>query len=67
MGDLNVTGDIIDHNYEIYKGNDQIARIHKEVFTFTDSYNVETDFEDEAFILTLAVIVDDIIDKQRSK
>lgn len=66
-GDLNVTGDIIDHNYEIYKRSDQIARIHKEVFTFTDSYNVETDFEDEAFILTLAVIVDDIIDKQRSK
>ncbi|GAA0100450.1 hypothetical protein UT300012_11640 [Paraclostridium bifermentans] len=66
-GELNVKGDIFDYNYEIYKENEQIAKIHKEVFTFTDSYNVETDFEDEAFILTLAVIVDDIIDKQRSK
>lgn len=66
-GDLYVKGDILDHNYDIYKDNKKIAKIHKEVFAFTDSYNVDIDFEDEAFILTLAVIVDDIIDKQRSK
>lgn len=66
-GDLYIKGDILDHNYDIYKDNKKIAKIHKEILAFTDSYNVDIDFEDEAFILTVAVIVDDIIDKQRIK
>ncbi|GAA0711604.1 LURP-one-related family protein [Paraclostridium ghonii] len=66
-GDLYVKGDILDYNYDIYKDNKKIAKIYKEVFPFTDSYNVDIDFEDEAFVLTLAVIVDDIIDKQINK
>lgn len=63
-GYLYVKGDILDYNYDIYKDNQKIAKIHREVFNFTDSYSVDIDFDDDAFILTLAVIIDDIIDKQ---
>lgn len=66
-GEFIIQGDIFDYNYKIYKNNKSVANVNKEFFAFTDNYEVNIDFEDEAFILSLVVIIDDIIDKQRNK
>ncbi len=65
-GNLCIKGNIFDYNYKIYKDREVIATISKEFFSFTDNYKVDINFEDEAFILTLVVIIDDVIDKQRN-
>ena len=64
-GEFIIQGDLFDYNYRIYKDNVVVAKIEKELFAFTDNYRIDIDFEDEAFILTLVVIIDNIIDKQR--
>ena len=66
-GELLIKGDILDYNYKIYKDGKEIATIIKEFFSITDNYYIDIDFEDEAFILALVVIVDDVIDKQRNR
>lgn len=66
-GELIIQGDIFDYNYRIYKNNKVIANIQKEFFAIKDNYQVNIEFEDEAFILALVVIIDNIIDKQRNK
>lgn len=65
-GELEVEGSIFDYNYKIYQGNKVVASASKEMFAFTDKYMVDIDFEDEAFILALVVIIDNIIDKKKS-
>lgn len=64
-GEFIIQGDLFDYNYRIYKDNVVIAKIEKELFAFTDNYRIDIEFEDEAFILTLVVIIDNIIDKQK--
>lgn len=64
-GDLNIEGDYFDYNYEIYKDERLIAKVTKEFLSFTDNYYIDVDFEDEAFVLALVVIIDNIIDKQK--
>lgn len=65
-GDILIKGNIFDYKYNIYKNGNIIAKIGKEIFAFTDNYYVDIEFEDEAFILSLVVIIDSIIDKQRN-
>lgn len=62
-GEIKIQGDVFRYNYSILKGDKIIARV-KKLAAFTDNYTVNIDFEDEAFILSLAVIIDDIIGKQ---
>ena len=64
-GEFTIQGNLFDYSYRIYKDNMVVAKIEKELFAFTDNYQVDIDFEDEAFILTLVVIIDNIIDKQK--
>lgn len=64
--DIEINGDFFSINYEILKNNRVIATVKKELFSFTDNYYVDINFEDEAFILCLVVIIDNIIDKQKN-
>lgn len=64
-GEFTIQGNLFDYSYRIYKDNMVVAKIEKELFAFTDNYQVDINFEDEAFILTLVVIIDNIIDKQK--
>ena len=64
-GEFTIQGNLFDYSYRIYQDNIVVAKIEKEIFAFTDNYEVDIDFEDEAFILTLVVIIDNIIDKQK--
>lgn len=64
-GEFTIQGNLFDYSYRIYQDNIVVAKIEKELFAFTDNYRIDIDFEDEAFILTLVVIIDNIIDKQK--
>ncbi len=66
-GEFTIQGNLFDYSYRIYKDNMVVAKIEKELFAFTDNYQVDINFEDEAFILTLVVILDNMIDKQKNK
>ena len=65
-GELEIEGSIFEYNYKIYQGSKVVAQIEKEMFAFSDNYTVDIDFEDEAFILAIVVIIDNIRDKRRS-
>jgi uncharacterized protein YxjI len=57
--DLDVQGNIFDHEYSITQGRNQIAQVSKQWFTFTDTYGVEiVDGENDILILAVAIAID---------
>jgi uncharacterized protein YxjI len=59
--DMEVKGDILDHEYEVRRGRDTVARISKRWFTLRDTYGIETAAgEDDALLLAIAVAVDEM-------
>ncbi len=65
-GDFRIEGDFFDYNYRIISNGRVIANIEKELLSFTDNYYVDVQYENEAFIIALVVIIDNIIDKQKN-
>lgn len=59
--DLKVRGDILDHEYEIERHGDPVARVSKHWFTLRDTYGVETaPGEDDGLILAIVVALDEM-------
>jgi uncharacterized protein YxjI len=57
--DLEVQGNILDHEYRIEHGRDRIAEVSKKWFRLRDSYGVEIDpGQDDILILAVTVAVD---------
>jgi uncharacterized protein YxjI len=57
--DLDVQGNILDHEYRIGEGRDQIAEVSKKWFRVRDTYGVEIQpGQDEALILAVTVAID---------
>jgi uncharacterized protein YxjI len=57
--DLDVQGNIFDHEYSITQGRNQIAQVSKQWFTFTDTYGVEIASEqNDILILAVAIAID---------
>jgi uncharacterized protein YxjI len=57
--DLDAHGDFLDHEYEITRGDEVVARVSKQWFTWTDTYGIEvTDGEDDALVVATAVVID---------
>ncbi len=57
--DLDVQGNIIDHEYTIKQGRDKVAEISKKWFRLTDTYGVEIDpGQNDILILSIAVAID---------
>ena len=54
--DLDVQGNILDHNYEIKAGRDKVAEVSKKWFRVRDTYGVEVAPDQEAVVM-LAVTV----------
>ena len=52
--DLNVTGNILDHEYKIYEGRNKVAEVSKKWFRIRDTYVVEIE-PDQEDIVILAV------------
>jgi uncharacterized protein YxjI len=59
--DLDVQGNILDHEYTIGEGRDKVAEVSKKWFRIRDSYGVEIDpGQDDALILAVAVVIDEM-------
>ena len=59
--DLHAHGNFVDHEYEIERDGDTIATISKKWFRVRDTYGVEiAPSEDQAFILSITVCVDEM-------
>ena len=61
--DLKANGNILDHEYEIERDGDTIARVSKRWFRVRDSYGVELNAgEDEAMLLAAVVALEALTD-----
>jgi uncharacterized protein YxjI len=59
--DLEVQGNILDHEYTIGEGRDKVAEVSKKWFRLRDTYGVEIDpGQDDALILAVAVCIDEM-------
>ncbi len=57
--DLDVQGNIFDHEYSIKQGWNKIAEVSKKWFSFTDTYGVEIDpGQNDILILAVAIAID---------
>jgi len=57
--DMEAKGNIVDHEYSIERGGDQVAQVSKSWFRMRDTYGIEiAEAEDEALILAVAVCID---------
>ena len=57
--DLDVKGNIVDHQYTIGEGRDKVAEVSKKWFRVRDSYGVEVDpGQDDLLILAVTVCID---------
>jgi uncharacterized protein YxjI len=64
--DLEVKGNIVDHEYKIERGGDKVAEVSKKWFRVADTYGVEVaQTEDPALILAIAAVVDNMTHKAR--
>lgn len=57
--DLEVQGNILDHEYSITQGRNKVAEVSKAWFALTDTYGVEiADGQNDILILAVAVAID---------
>jgi uncharacterized protein YxjI len=57
--DLEVKGNIVDHEYRIERGGDRVAEVSKKWFRVADTYGVEVEPEqDPGLILAVTAVVD---------
>jgi uncharacterized protein YxjI len=57
--DLDVTGNVVDHEYQLERGRDKVAEVSKRWFRIADTYGVEIAAdEDPALILAIAAVLD---------
>jgi uncharacterized protein YxjI len=57
--DMEAKGNILDHEYKIERGGDDVAEVSKRWFRVRDTYGIEIDAEqDEALILAITVCID---------
>jgi uncharacterized protein YxjI len=59
--DLQVQGNILDHEYSIGEGRDKVAEVSKKWFRLRDSYGVAIESgQDDVLILAVAVCIDEM-------
>ena len=57
--DLDVQGDILDHEYDIKQGRKKVAEVSKKWLSLTDTYGVEIeDGQNDILILAVAIAID---------
>jgi uncharacterized protein YxjI len=64
--DLDVQGNILDHEYSIKQGRQKIAEVSKKWFRLTDTYGVDvTEGQNDILILAIAVALDSMTHERR--
>lgn len=67
FGYYELHGNIFDHDFELTKNNSVCAVISKKWFSLTDTYGIDiSENEDHAFILSLIIVLDKVIDDQQN-
>lgn len=62
FGDFDVEGDIFAYNFSIYKNGREVARVNKKWISFSDTYMVDIDNnENQAFILSIVIVLDQVL------
>lgn len=62
FGQYEVDGDIFSYSFQVLKNNRTVATINKKWFAFSDTYGVDViDEENQAFLLTLVIVIDQIM------
>jgi uncharacterized protein YxjI len=62
--ELSAHGNIVDHEYEIERGDDKVANVSKRWFRVRDTYGIEVaEGENEALILAIAVCIDEMTER----
>lgn len=57
--DLDITGNILDHEYVIHDGHDTVSEVSKKWFRIADTYGVEvTPGQDPALMLAITAVLD---------
>jgi uncharacterized protein YxjI len=57
--DLEAKGNVVNHEYKIERGGDQVAEVSKRWFRVRDTYGIEiAPGQDDAFILAITVCLD---------
>jgi uncharacterized protein YxjI len=64
-GDLEVEGNILDHEYQITRGGVPVANISKRWFRVRDSYGVAVAGQDDALVLAVTVCIDHLTSHDR--
>jgi uncharacterized protein YxjI len=58
-GEMDVQGNLLDHEYKIEQGGRQVAEVSKKWFRIRDSYGIDIQpGQDDGLILAIAVVVD---------
>lgn len=66
--DLEITGDLLDHEFSIERDGVQIARVSKRWFSLRDSYGVEVaEGEDDLLVLASVLAVDLALARERDE
>jgi uncharacterized protein YxjI len=59
--DIVAQGDILQHEYELRRGDEAVALVSKRLFTLSDTYGIETaPGENDGLILAVAVAIDEM-------
>lgn len=60
--DMVARGSILDHEYEICRGDETVATVSKRWFTIRDTYGIDVrDGEDAALVIAIAVAIDEMV------
>jgi uncharacterized protein YxjI len=65
-GDLEVTGDLLDHEFTVQRDGEEVARVSKRWFSLRDTYGVQVvDGEDDLLVLASVLAVDLALARER--
>lgn len=63
--DIEVVGDLFDHEYNFRRGGREIAHVSKKWLTLVDSYGVDiAPGQDDVLLLASAVVIDELLDME---
>jgi len=68
MGKFSLEGDFFAHDFQVLKDGKAAAVISKAWFTLSDTYGVDIDDnENQAFMLALVIVIDQVLHNNRNK
>lgn len=59
-GDFTIDGSVFAYNFTVSRDGEIVTRINKEFISFSDTYGVEIYSDNEAFLLALVIVIDQI-------